>query len=195
VSCARTRTVDWATLALATPTAESLRDELRPHLRVCAPCRRAALAADPSLLFCALPEAEITPLDVREMQQRIAGARRLLDGEGSRGTAAMRPLWSRYGGRAAAALLLPALALTALWIGLAARTDRAVPASAVSAPAPARDAGGLASVLHSRVIEQRLDGLPLVDDADSAPEVVYQVEGASFDLVLLVDAALELGGP
>jgi hypothetical protein len=169
-----------------------LRDELRVHLRACAACRRAALAVDPTLVFGALPDVEVSELELREMQQRVAGARRLL--EGSRQRAATRSKLAWPAGRAAAALLLPVLVLGVWWTGSRART---VPADAAVALASAPDTSGSASAtFHGQSLEQRLAGLPLVDRAEhSASEVVYQVEGASFDLVLLVDAGLELGGP
>jgi hypothetical protein len=177
--------VDWRRLVDGTAAAEALRDELRPHLRTCGPCREAALRADPSLLFAALPATRVAADELAEMQQRIAGARRLVDRSPARA-----PSWTRGRRPAAlraAAMLLPALAVAGVWGGLR-RGSEPVPAETLLAAA--------APAAHALALEARLDGLPLVDRAEEGgQEIVYQLEGASFDLVLLVDSALELGGP
>lgn len=190
MSCDQAHRIDRLRLADDSTAGEALRDELRPHLRACAACRRAALAVDPTLVFGALPDVEVSELELREMQQRVAGARRLL--EGSRQRAANRSRLAWPAGRAAAALLLPVLVLGVWWTGSRARTAPADAAVALASTPSTTDS----ATFHGQTLEQRLAGLPLVDRAeDSASEVVYQVEGASFDLVLLVDAGLELGGP
>jgi hypothetical protein len=195
VSCERARGFDWNRLREQSDAAESLRDELRPHLRTCVECRRTALRVDPTLAFGSLPAVDVSAAELREMQQRVAGARRLLE-SGSRDSAAPRPWFSRSGGRAAAAaLFLPALVLAGLsgiWSGMDGPTETA----GIGAPTPIAQAAASEELDTRDGIAQRLDGLPLVEPAeDGAPEIVYQVQGASFDLVLLVDEGLELGGP
>jgi hypothetical protein len=191
VSCERARGFDWNRLREQSDAAESLRDELRPHLRICVECRRTALKVDPTLAFGSLPAVEVSAAELREMQQRVAGARRLLE-SGSRDSAPPRPWFSRSGGRAAAALFLPALVLAGLWSGM----DGPPETASIGAPMQIAQAAASEELDTRDGIAHRLDGLPLVDPAeDSAPEIVYQVQGASFDLVLLVDEELELGGP
>lgn len=185
MSCAFGERFEWRRLGEQSVASESLRDELRPHLQGCAPCRERALRLDPTWVFATVPAVSVTASEVDEMRQRIAGARRLLDGDRS----AARPRAARQLAVRAAAVLLPSLLAAGLWGGLRGR-DAATPAlalAAVDASAPS---------LHDRLLAERLDGMPLVErPEDSAPEIVYQVEGESFDLVLLVDAGLELGGP
>lgn len=192
MSCEQAHRVERLRVDDRSTAGDALRDELRPHLRVCSSCRSAVLAVDPTLIFGALPDVEVSELELREMQQRVAGARRLLEGGSRHPLAAARTKLALPASRAAAALLLPVLVLGVWWTGSRARTAPVTAAAALAAPAPT--AGSAA--FHSQALEQRLAGLPLVDRAENdAPEVVYQVEGASFDLVLLVDAGLELGGP
>jgi hypothetical protein len=185
MSCPFGERFEWRRLSDDTAESEPLRDELRPHLSGCAPCRERALRLDPTLVFATTPAVVVTAAELDEMRQRIAGARRLLDGERS----AAPPRAARQLAGRAAAVLLPALLAAGVWGGLRGRVAAppVVAVAGVEASAPA---------LRDRLLAERLDGMPLVErPEDSAPEIVYQVEGETFDLVLLVDAGLELGGP
>jgi hypothetical protein len=189
VSCHFGERVEWHRLGEESAAAEALRDEVRPHLRVCESCRDRAGLADPTMFFAAMPAVEISASELSEMQQRIAGARRLLASASP--TPARRRLAPRVSAGRAAAILVPALALAGLWGGSLVRE----PEDPSSRPALVEETA-TASVQHANHLAQHLEGMPLVDRAeDDAPEIVYQVEGATFDLVLLVHAGLDLGGP
>lgn len=67
---------DWQSL-VAARDAEPAVDpptwaEARRHAAGCDRCRRAALAADPLLLFARLPEATVTPAELADMQSAVA---------------------------------------------------------------------------------------------------------------------------
>lgn len=194
MSCPFAERVDWQHLGEESAAAEAFRDELRPHLRVCGSCRDRAVRADASMLFAAMPmpAVEVSASERSEMQQRIAGARRLL--AGAPPAPLRRRLVPRMSAGRAAAVLVPALALGGLWGGSLVREPE--DPSSRPAPAEAVEETATASALHASHLAQHLEGMPLVDRSeDDAPEIVYQVEGATFDLVLLVHAGLDLGGP
>ena len=94
--------------------APASRSEVRAHLRSCSDCRREAGAADPTLLFAALPAEPVSPRDVdsilgavrvgialKESERRIAA--------GSRGTGRARGNRARIA--AVAAVVLATLGL------------------------------------------------------------------------------------
>ncbi|HUP24917.1 MAG TPA: hypothetical protein VNB06_18510 [Thermoanaerobaculia bacterium] len=189
MSCPFAERVDWQRLGEESAAAEAFRDELRPHLRVCGSCRDRAVLADASMFFAAMPAVEVSASERSEMQQRIAGARRLL--AGAPPAPLRRRLVPRLSAGRVAAVLVPALALAGLWGGSLVRE----PEDPSSRPALVEETA-TASALHASHLAQHLEGMPLVDRSeDDAPEIVYQVEGATFDLVLLVHAGLDLGGP
>jgi hypothetical protein len=130
------------------------------------------------------------------MQQRIAGARRLL--ASAPPAPARGRLAPRVSAGRAAAVLVPALALAGLWGGSLVREPEhrsSLPALAEE-PALVGETEETVPALLANHLAPHLEGMPLVDRAeDDAPEIVYQVEGATFDLVLLVHAGLDLGGP
>jgi hypothetical protein len=162
------------------------------------------MLADPTMFFAAMPAVEVSASELSEMQQRIAGARRLL--ASAPPAAARGRLAPRVSAGRAAAVLVPALALAGLWGGSMVwePEDRSSQPALAEEPDLVEEPGlveeteeaATAPALLANHLAPHLEGMPLVDRAeDDAPEIVYQVEGATFDLVLLVHAGLDLGGP
>ena len=67
---------DWRTLVAARDAGPAVElpawAEARRHAAGCDLCRRAALAADPLLLFARLPERAVTPADIADMQSAVS---------------------------------------------------------------------------------------------------------------------------
>jgi hypothetical protein len=174
---------DWRPLADGRAEGEERR-QLQDHIRGCERCRIAAFDADPLLAFvCSTPGMDPGDLaaEVAAMQQRVAGA---LSHVGER-----RPkLGSRLrlpAAAAAAVVLVSALALLgeAGWWSSGRESEAGMPAAeTVAAARPS------ASALLREYLAQQ----PLVEVAASTAAVDFQTTGAGYDLVLLVDDALDL---
>lgn len=174
---------DWRPL-LDESAAALERARARRHVEGCEECRRAALAADPIAVFTVFPptaaiaDGQTSQVMIERMRERVAGARalRLADAQMRR----RRRL--RLGSRAAAAIFLPLAAL-----GLVVAADRRA-----ESPTPPRPAVAGEREPASRLdplLAEALARLPLIEGA--AP-VTVQEEGIGYDLVMVVDAGLEL---
>jgi len=158
---------------------DDVRAGVRRHLEECEECRRAAVAADPSLLFTIFPPSvEVSAATLERMRERVAGARAMRQAAPRR-----RRRWARLGSRAAAAVFLPLAGLGLVVTG-AERLQRSA-TSAERAVAIEREAPSRLDPL----LAEALARLPLIEGA--AP-VTVQEEGIGYDLVMVVDAGLEL---
>ena len=169
---------DWSRLVpspdcRSDAAAERSWSEATEHLRHCRRCAAAAQERDPLLLFQRLPQLEVGERDILAMQQRVAGARRLL-------AASERPARAQRTrpGFLAAALVL-ALGLT--WI--ASDLDREPPVEpplVAAVAAVAADPEGLEEA--RRQVSKHLAMLPLVE---GVARVSQQVQGPTADWVEL----------
>lgn len=172
----------------------------------CAACRRAALAADPTLVFRRLPAA--APLagpaadpEVAAVQQAVAALRAASRvGASAAGLASLRPLaslprrdWLRPAARWAAAA---GLAAAALLVGSAGPGHVAVAPSATLA---ARAATPLTPTLAGAVpvamrgpAELRPAQMPMLEELDRPEARVYQLDGANLSVVMIVDEKLDV---
>ncbi|HVS63004.1 MAG TPA: hypothetical protein VMT85_05795 [Thermoanaerobaculia bacterium] len=173
---------DWRLLREGAGSGEAagdVRAEVRRHLEECEECRRAAVAYDPSLLFTVFsPSVEVSAATLERMRERVAGARAMRQVEPG-----LRRRWVRLGSRAAAAVLLP-LAGLGLVVAAAQRLERPA-TSAEREVAIERETPSHLDPL----LAEALARLPLIEGA--AP-VTVQEEGIGYDLVMVVDAGLEL---
>lgn len=182
---------DWTTL-----TAHRLvRDGIEPpewqaalaHAGGCPACRRAAVAADPTLLFQRLAEPELAASadspaalqTIAAMQQAVATLRR----------AAAAPSQSagrrrRFGWRVAAAAALPLCALVLHGV------ERPGPENLVATRelVPIADVARTASAAPSA----ELVALPLVDELSSPAARVYELGGTDLSVVMIVDETLDV---
>jgi hypothetical protein len=148
--------------------------ELLEHAETCADCRRAALAADPTLVFARLAEEDSAVVDIAAMRRAVETLRRAQ--ETSPGRARHRRAGARW--RLAAAAVLPLLAVL---LPAAPRPERApVPVVQVSPPAtPAPPFAELAA-------------LPLVEDLGRPQARVYELGGPDLAVVMIVDETLDV---
>lgn len=178
--------VDWRVLRDDDAPAESVA-AARRHLAECQRCRRDALAFDPTLMFsiaAARPETALAELasradTVERMRERVAGARAMRQ----RSVPRWRERWSGQASRLAAAVLLPILGAGVIAIG----TDRTPESPPRSFEAAATQPPSQSAV--DPLLADALARLPLIEGA--AP-VTMQEEGIGYDLVMVVDAGLEL---
>lgn len=165
------------------------------HRRECSACRADARQADPLTVFLDLPEIQLEPGAIEAMQQRVAGARRLLGTVDRRGESRFRRALRRRGvpSVAAAAILL------ALGLASSPRLGQVHPTRIVDSALEAWFADGdvdeegheaarvfaqnarVAQETKDRVFEH-LGSLPPVE---GEMEVTFRVEGGSFELVQL----------
>jgi hypothetical protein len=165
----------------------------RRHLAECAQCRRQALACDPTLLFAvAPPVVEASDELVRQMRERVAGARalrrvgrsaepsveRVADGASRR----VRPA-----ARWAAAVLLPLAGLGLVQVG----ADPSARPAGRGADPSARPADRGAEILTPEpdpsavvdpLVAEALARLPLIEGPSP---VRFQEEGIGYDLVVV----------
>jgi hypothetical protein len=150
--------------------------EALAHLPTCAACRRAAVAADPTLVFQLAPPPVAAgaeeAAEVARMRAAVAAMRR---------TAPLRrAARSRVGGwRAAAAGLLVAVAL--------AQAPR--PLERAAAPAVT---GGVATAGLELQLPPELRLQPIVEDTDRPEARVYQLSGQGMAVVMIVDETLDV---
>jgi hypothetical protein len=136
------------------------------HLRACAPCRRQALAADPTLVFQLQPEPEPFPEEAEDMRRRVAALRR---------AAGVVPPRRRFGaaGRVAAAAVLLLLALAQAPPRPSAETPPGGSLAALPAPAD----------IHL---------LPVLEDLDRPQARVYELGSGDLRVVMIVDETLDV---
>jgi hypothetical protein len=148
----------------------------RRHLGVCAECRRAALALEPTLLFAALPAPAVGPDEIASMQEAVAALVRAgrIDGEVGRGR---RALGGRLRGVAAAA----AVAALALVADPGAR------------PVDPQPGGELAAAVDFAGEDPFAPVYPAVLEELDRPEArVYQIPAEGYSVVMIVDASLDV---
>lgn len=147
------------------------------HAETCADCRRAALAADPTLVFARLAEDDSSAVDVDAMRRAVGTLRR------ARGVAP-RPARERAAAaswRLAAAAVLPLLAVL-----LPSAPPRQHPAAPVApALAPITAAAPAPSFAE-------LAALPLVEDLGRPEARVYELGGPELAVVMIVDETLDV---
>ncbi len=155
--------------------------EALAHLDGCADCRRAALAADPTLLFrrLAAPAAAAAFDERAEVEAALVAVSALRSVRRVAGSGA--PLPRRAAGlvRWAAAA---ALALVALSLG-----DRGLPGAGDPSPALSGSSPGVAAI-HA------VAPLPLVDGVHGRPEArIYHLDGGDdMAVVMIVDESLDV---
>ncbi|HKH47176.1 MAG TPA: hypothetical protein VKM72_21175 [Thermoanaerobaculia bacterium] len=201
---------DWNALAAwrETPQAEEPAEwrEALGHLdRGCAHCRRAALAADPTLVFrrlvapCALRDRSAVPeptpaqeaSDIESMRRAVAAMRaasRVEEVE-RHGRAARAISWKRWS--AAAALAVVALSMPGDETRL--RRDAAVSLMSVATPAVLSAEGPEAVVLPASVFPvASTDELPTVEGVNRPGARVYHMDGEGMSVVMIVDETLDV---
>jgi hypothetical protein len=133
------------------------------------------VAFDPTLLFAAAPSLPVSADLVRQMRERVAGARALLEAEAP---PARADRWSRWGGRVAAAMMLPMVGLGLLATGSGSVSE--------GSTEPIRSSRNTAAPAGPTAIDplvaEALARLPLIEG--SAP-VRFQEEGVGYDLVVV----------
>lgn len=155
--------------------------EALAHLEVCARCRGAALATDPTLLFRRLPPASASRSDVETMRRAVATLRR-----SGRVAPPRRGLTWRRRATLAAALVVTALGVLP---GGAGRWAPAEPAAGDVARAGSPHPSGPPADTAWRgelPAAQPIDGLNLPDAR------VYQLAGDNLPVVMIVDASLDV---
>jgi hypothetical protein len=166
------------------------------HLDRCAGCRRAALAADPTLVFRRLraappaaPHGTVDP-EVAAVQQGVAAlraARRL-----GTATAGRRPSpgWARGVTRGAAAAGLAATALLAGSTG----PGRLAPMAPMAPILPAAARSAAAPTLAAAVPAVTGDPaqMPMLEELNRPDARVYQIEDSNFSVVWIVDKKLDV---
>jgi hypothetical protein len=187
---------DWAALAatrelgLGGDAAEAAWTAALAHLDACGRCRRPALAADPTLLFRAMPRVELAASEVAAMRLAVASMRRAQRvapkpprGRLARTAARLSALGRRGRGIAAAALL--AAASGGLWLGLQG-SDRALDAGA---PAGSGEAVAPASAVERAPVPAE----PVfMDLARPHAADVYRVGSGGVQVVMVVDETLDV---
>jgi hypothetical protein len=158
------------------------------HLADCPPCRRQALAADPTLLFQGLPDAAVDAGEVAAMRAGVAALRRAralastaVDRRDSR-----RPAPDRHRrllqGVAAAGLAAAALTLT--------------PAARVEGPlapdAPAAVGAALPATVWGPELLSEVGQLPMVEEVAGPEGRIYQLRQGDFAVVMVVDESLDI---
>ncbi len=138
------------------------------HLRGCAACRRAVLAADPSNLFLLLPEPATTPAEVAQMGRTVAALRRV------------RALERRSAGRRARLPRVAAAGLLAAGLALLAGGGAERPAHPPQVPP--------SSVLRAA----ELLPAPLIENLDRPQARIYQLTEEDLSVVMIVDESLEI---
>lgn len=198
MSC-RAQGIDWDRIGDSSTAAESERRLVIEHIRACPECRVRAVKLDPTLVFATLTGPATGADEVAAMRARVAAARKQVD-EGRSGST----VWQRarklprLGAQRPAAALVAGIAFLAVVtsIGVDRPTSSSPPALVESAQvaSASRDEPSARTVSEriDAVVRQHLARQPLVEGAQ---DVRLSVEGDDFDVVLLVDAELELGGP
>ena len=212
MSCPDWRRLDPAARGEASPQAARWEEALRHLDAGCPLCRRAALAADPTLVFRLLPAPELTPAEegeeVAAARQAVAAMRAASrlehhgreSGGSTEGWGQVAPRTSR-GRQALRWALAASLAGTALlfgsshgWRGEMGRAAAlAEHGSGVSVPALRGPAGGgrLAADREAPMVlpassRSSIEGL-------SRPEArVYQIDGPQMSVVMIVDDKLDV---
>jgi hypothetical protein len=187
---------DWQTLAAwrEDPQAEEPAEwqEALAHLdRGCAQCRRAAVAADPTLVFRRLavapaPAPAQEASDVEAMRRAVAAMRAASRVEASErrwhSPRALKALsWKRWG--VAAALAVAALSLPAM-PGHQARPDRQPVAVALPAVMTAGSFETGAALLG--------DDLPTLEGVDRPGARVYHMDGEGLSGTMIFDETLDV---
>ena len=147
------------------------------HAETCADCRRAALAADPTLVFARLAEDDAAAIDIAAMRHAVGTLRR------AHGVAPRRRRERVAGAswRLAAAAVLPLLAML-----LPSGPQRQRPAAPVAqALAPNTAAAAAPSFAE-------LAALPLVEDLGRPEARVYELGGPELAVVMIVDETLDV---
>jgi hypothetical protein len=176
---------DWRVLRDDDASSEAA-ETARRHLGECRECRQAALAFDPTLLFSLsspptpVARAMSSEAMIERMRERVAGARAMQQAP----PAAARQRRLRGVSRVAAAVLLPLAGLGLVAAGL----DRLQDASLIG-PGDQVAIRPTAAAPVDPLLAEALARLPLIEG--SAP-VTVQEEGIGYDLVMVVDAGLEL---
>ena len=180
---------DWRRLAAArdaSPVEPPGWDEALRHLDGCAPCRTAAVAADPLLAFRRLPAPPLAADEAESMRLRVAalvGASRVSPSSSSwLGGRVARPR------RLAAALPLRQHAAAAV-VAAALRAGGNAPRGGEPAAAtlPIQVLPNLAS---ARALDAALAAQPVLDDLDRPFDHVVQWNGDDLSVVLVVDGRL-----
>jgi hypothetical protein len=186
---------DWRALAAARDAglgrdaaAEAAWDEALVHLDGCGACRRGALAADPTLLFRALPRVEVAASEAAAMRQAVASMRRARRVAApprrlARAAARVSLLGRRARGLAAAALL--AAASGGLWAALPRGEAPIDPAAAVGVTAP-----GAAHPWPAAT--PAADEPVFMDLARPGAADVYRVGSGAVQVVMVVDETLDV---
>jgi hypothetical protein len=192
---------DWTALVAGRDTAgergEAAWRQALVHLDACPGCRRSALAAEPTLLFRALPRVEVAGSEAAAMRDAVASMRRArrVAPESPLARAAARvsarrlpasPLGRRGRGLAAAALL--AAASGGLWAALPAADPP--PAAATAAPGEAESPAlrrALPANAAPSLAEPDFMDLSLPRSAD-----VYRVGNGGLQVVMVVDERLDV---
>ena len=185
---------DWRTLTAHRHAREALEPagwpEALAHLDGCPACRRAALAADPTLAFRCLPglpalPAESEAREIESMRQGVAAlcAARRLEAPRERGA------WKQW---AAAA----GLAAAALCLGSAPGLPHApaVPAPSVPALAGARSAAAVVPLAPTpRFASEPVPMPPMVEELNRPAARVYQMDGGkNLSVVMIVDERFDV---
>jgi hypothetical protein len=186
---------DWRTLAAwrEDPQADEPAEwrEALAHLdRGCAHCRRAAVAADPTLVFrrLAAPSAPAPAQEASEadaMRRAVAAMRAASRVEGSERRAGSWS-WKRWG--TAAALAVMALSIPGD-DGRLRREPAAVGLMNVAMPA-ALSAGGPESALAGQAALG--DDLPTLEGVNRPGARVYHMDGEGLSVVMIVDETLDV---
>lgn len=173
------------------------------HMESCEPCRRAALAADPTLVFRRLPAAATDAADADAMRRAVASLRRASRVAAADGAAPSAPTHRSLPERLrrvpaalrnlAAAVLLVAAGSGALMLG---GLDPADDAGGTAAPpAATRATGGGEGLWRSDAPAVRRDaaGQQVVEGL-SAPRTadVYQAGEGDMTVVMVVDENLDI---
>jgi len=181
VSVALLACPDWKALAAARDAAPGDPPgwpEALAHLDECAPCRRAAVIADPTLAFRALPGPTLdVEAEVEAMRVRVAALR------GMSAVTAPRRRHAHWRVAAAAAVV----ALAALAGGNAPRLGTPHAAAVIAhaaAPSPIAPAAAPAALAAELAAE------PLLEGMDKPFEHVVQWNGDDLSVILVVDQRL-----
>ena len=162
------------------------------HLDGCGRCRRPALAADPSLVFRALPRVEVGAADVAAMRQAVASMRRAqrVAPEPPRSrvvrTAAR---WSALGrrGRGFAAVVVLAAASGGLWLALP-DAERPLDAGVTAAGGAATSSSPSLEVAPAPAPSEPV----FMDLARPHAADVYRVGSGGLQVVMVVDETLDV---
>lgn len=195
---------DWKALATwrETPQAEEPAEwrEALGHLdRGCAHCRRAALAADPTLVFRRLASVpEPTPAqeasDVEAMRRAVAAMRAAsrVEKVERHGRAARTISWKRWG--SAAALAVVALSMPGDETRLHREpATRLVSMTSLATPAVLSAEGPEAVVLPAAAFPvAATDDLPTLEGVNRPGARVYHMDGEGMSVVMIVDETLDV---